>query len=260
MLPASKVERPDKQLPCPLCYGTGWEYFDADVVRECECRKQNRAALLMQAANIPKRYEHCTLTNYNSNAFFLGETDKHYLSRAKAVLDCRAIIRDYPNNEVGLLIVGQCGLGKTHLAVALLRELILTKNVPGLFYDFRDLLKEIQDSYNPSTSTSELKILEPIYKTDVLVLDELGANKPTNWVQETITQIINTRYNHNKLTIFTSNHLDERNSEYGEYGETLSDRIGVRLRSRLYEMCKMVPLFGDDYRKLKQQQIVNRFR
>ena len=112
------------------------------------------------------------------------------------------------------------------------------------------MLKEIQDSFNPNTFTSELSVLNPVLKADVLVLDELGASKPTDWVRDTMANIINTRYNDKKLTIFTTNYLDERRAEKDE---TLEDRIGVRLRSRLYEMCKTVSISGEDFRRTFDQ-------
>jgi DNA replication protein DnaC len=92
---------------------------------------------------------------------------------------------------------------------------------------------------------TELRVLEPVYEAEVLVLDELGASKPTDWVRDTMTQIINTRYNDRKLTIITSNYLDE---PLNPNEETLADRVGVRLRSRLHEMCKIVLIKGEDYR------------
>ena len=116
------------------------------------------------------------------------------------------------------------------------------------------LLKEIQNSYNPISQTSELKVLTPVIEAEVLVLDELGATKPTDWVRDTMMQIINTRYNDHKLTIFTTNYLDRRRTERDE---TLEDRIGVRLRSRLYEMCKTVIIEGEDFR---QSFDTNRFK
>ena len=141
--------------------------------------------------------------------------------------------------------MGTCGVGKTHLSVAILRSLV-EKGVSCLFYEFGSLLKEIQNSYNPVSQTSELKVLAPIFEAEVLVLDELGASKPTDWVRDTMMQIINTRYNDRNLTIFTTNYLDGRRTERDE---TLEDRIGVRLRSRLFEMCKTVQIEGKDYRK-----------
>jgi DNA replication protein DnaC len=84
-----------------------------------------------------------------------------------------------------------------------------------------------QNSYNPISQTSELKVLAPIFEVDVLVLDELGASKPTEWVRDTMMQIIGTRYNEKRMTIFTTNYLDDRRSPNEE---TLEDRIGGRLR------------------------------
>jgi DNA replication protein DnaC len=115
-----------------------------------------------------------------------------------------------------------------------------------LFYEFGSLLKEIQDSYNPTTKASELSILRPVLEADVLVLDELGASKPTDWVRDTMAHIINTRYNDRKLTIFTTNYPDE---QANDREETLEDRIGPRLRSRLFEMCRAVKINGEDYRR-----------
>ena len=142
--------------------------------------------------------------------------------------------------------MGTCGVGKTHLSVAILRELIEKKGVSCLFYEFGSLLKEIQNSYNPISQTSELTVLTPIIEAEVLVLDELGATKPTDWVRDTMMQITNTRYNDKKLTIFTTNYMDRRRNERDE---TLEDRIGVRLRSRLFEMCKTVEVEGEDWRR-----------
>ena len=136
--------------------------------------------------------------------------------------------------------MGPAGVGKTHLAVSILRDLI-SKGFAGLFYEFGSLLKEIQDSYNPISKSSELKVLAPVFQADVLVLDELGATVPTDWVRDTMYQIINKRYNDNKLTIFTTNYSD-KNKE-------LEERITYRLRSRLFEMCANVVIDGEDYRR-----------
>ncbi|MFL6336214.1 MAG: ATP-binding protein, partial [Pyrinomonadaceae bacterium] len=143
------------------------------------------------------------------------------------------------------LFTGPVGVGKTHLAAAILRGLA-EKGVPCLFYEFGALLKEIQNSYNPVSQASESGVLAPVYETEVLVLDELGASKPTDWVRDTIRQVIGTRYNERKLTIFTTNYTDARRRPSEE---TLEDRVGVRLRSRLYEMCRTVIIEGEDYRR-----------
>jgi DNA replication protein DnaC len=228
--------------PCAYCQDTGWEYVAGSGVKPCRCRATDRHAQLLRAARIPRRYEECSFDNYHPQG---APTMPNFLSQAYALRDSKHLVDEYPNLDIGLLFIGPCGVGKTHLATAIIKSLMLGKGVNCLFYDFRDLLKEIQDSYNPVSQSSELKVLEPVYEAEVLVLDELGASKPTDWVRDTMTQIINTRYNDRKVTIFTSNYLDEITTP-GE--ETLTDRVGVRLRSRLHEMCKVVQIRGDDYR------------
>ena len=163
-----------------------------------------------------------------------------------------------PREGLGLLLIGKIGTGKTHLAVAIMKELIFSRGVPCLFYDYRELLKEIQNSYNASVQTTELDVLRPVFDAEVLVLDELGAVKPTEWVWDTVSLILNTRYNNNRTTIITTNFEDQ--AAGGVSGtlsavraaareETLGDRIGERMRSRLQEMCVVVEMQGEDFRQ-----------
>ena len=204
--------------------------------RRCQCRVADQQTKWLEAARIPRRYAECSFEGFKKDPNTPQDVAFQYA--------CRLIL-DYPKVERGLLFMGPVGVGKTHLSVAILRDLI-KKGVPCLFYEFGSLLKEIQDSYNPISQNSELRVLAPVYQAEVLVLDELGASKPTDWVRDTMAQIINTRYNDKKLTIFTTNYLDTRRKPTEE---TLEDRIGVRMRSRLYEMCKKVEINGEDYRK-----------
>ncbi len=239
---ASDLRQPQLAV-CEHCSGTGWELVEGNGVRQCRCRQGDRRDHLLVSAGIPKRYEICSFENYHpqGNNF---TADEIFRSQSHALNDAQKLAREYPILDIGLLFIGPCGVGKTHLAVATVKTLV-NKGISCLFYDFRDLLKEIQNSYNPVSNATELKVLEPVYQTEVLVLDELGASKPTDWVRDTMTQIINTRYNDKKVTIFTTNYLDESDNPSEE---TLTDRVGVRLRSRLYEMCKVVKIEGEDYR------------
>ena len=151
----------------------------------------------------------------------------------------------------GLLFMGPAGIGKTHLAVGIIKELIRRKSVQCLFVTFPELLKEIQNSYNPISQASELSLLEPVLEIEVLVLDELGAQNPSVWVRDTVAYVLNYRYNENKVTIVTTNYVDREEQEGVKPGitDTLSQRIGDRIRSRLFEMCKTIKMDGIDYRK-----------
>jgi len=163
--------------------------------------------------------------------------------------------KEYPLDRTGLLLVGPSGLGKTHLAVAAIRELT-NKGVHCLFCDYRDLLKRIQNSYDPSSQTTELELLRPVFETEAVVLDDLGAQKPSEWVWDTVSFILNSRYNGKQATIITTNFLDGPSARMEAVDgprratreETLGDRIGERMRSRLHEMCRIVPMQGPDFR------------
>src|SRR5579862_4544835 len=232
---------------CPVCGGSGWKFAGSDrrVVR-CDCRVKLRADALLTAARIPKRYEHCELSNF--------EFDGPHRNLASARMAACKFVEEYPLENTGLLLIGSIGVGKTHLAVGIIKELILSKGIACLFYDYRELLKQIQNSYNDSVKATELEVLRPVFETEVLVLDELGAVKPTEWVWDTVSLILNTRYNDNRTTIITTNFEDEAAGlAMGPRGaarsETLGDRIGERMRSRLHEMCRIVKMEGADFRQ-----------
>ena len=234
---------------CSECQGTGWKTLQNGAdrrVTRCNCRLQARTESLLNAARIPKRYEHCELSNF--------EFDGPHRGLASARMAACKFVEEYPVDSTGLLLIGSIGVGKTHLAVGIVRELILSKGIACLFYDYRELLKQIQNSYNDTVKATELEVLRPVFDTEVLVLDELGAVKPTEWVWDTVSLILNTRYNDNRTTIITTN-FDDRPAGVvaGPRGaareETLGDRIGERMRSRLHEMCRIIKMEGQDFRQ-----------
>jgi DNA replication protein DnaC len=266
----------------------------------CDCAEAERASRALQRARIPARYEHCDLENFETDVYEAvpdAPAYKRSLSQAKLVVE--GFARDYPLTlDAGLLLIGPCGVGKTHLGVAVLKQLV-RRGHEALFYDYRELLKEIQNSYNPENPISESRLLEPVLNAEVLLLDDLGSSKPSNWALEMIGHILTTRYNEKRVTLLTSNYLDGPESSYADdvreagaasqdssvppsaeggpddsfaarragraprkavklpSGEsirvaredTLCERIGQRIRSRLYEMCRTVEILAPDFRR-----------
>ena len=255
---------------CPQCEGTGWKPVENDGIRRvvrCSCQESERTEQLLTQARITPRYKDCVFENFDIRKDKL--TGQPNPSLAAAKLYAQRFVEEYPT-DFGLLFVGPTGVGKTHLAVAVLRELIMRKGVECLFYDFRDLLKEIQGSWNPVSQSSELRILQPVIDAEVLLLDEMSALNPSDWVKETLAYVINSRYNQKKVTLITttlpfgeSSLRRPRPAELGEIrapsGDAVPDvertlnQFGVTLRSRLYEMCKLIEIQSDDFRKAVKQ-------
>lgn len=237
---AGMIDNFDGSDICQICFGTGLELVPGKGARVCICRKRDTHTDQLSKAHLPARYDGCHFHNYKANN----------PSQEAAFKYSTQLTMEYPAVDQGLLLMGTVGVGKTHLAVSILKGLT-ERGFNCLFYEFGRLLKEIQDSYNPNTHASELSVLAPVLNVEILVLDELGASKPTDWVRDTMAHIINSRYNDKKLTIFTTNYLDARQSERDE---VLEDRIGSRLRSRLFEMCRSIEMNGDDYRRKIHQK------
>ena len=270
-MPGRPAPESAAEADCPQCGGRGWIVArdgGAGTARPCPCREVGRGARLVEAAGIPAKYLGCTLDRFNTQRpGERGSRDQLVQALQRAADYVEGFARPEGGfRESGLLFIGPPGVGKTHLAVAVLLDLVRTYRLRGRFVDFTTLIHQIQSTFDPSSPESKHEVLDPVMGADVLVLDELGAQKPTPWVQDILYLVINTRYTRRLPTLFTTNYrLDDgpeaapapREGEYEEFGRPrgrgslppLKDRISSVLISRLFEMTQPVVLSAvDDYR------------
>ena len=242
-------------VACERCSGTGFEIVTRDgreFALACACRRTSSApGDPLRGSRIPPRYEHCTLETFEPGSSSLSA------ALEKAMAFCAGYPHLGDDEGLGLLFCGDNGVGKTHLAVAVLRELVARKGVRGQFWDFHELIREIKSSYDPETKTTELQVLAPVVEMDVLLLDDLGAWKMTDWMNDTLFYILNSRYMAKRPTLITTNYQDVTREEALSADalrrrEFLVERIGQRLRSRLMEMCLVVRMQGGDHRQARQ--------
>jgi DNA replication protein DnaC len=234
-------------LECEACDGTGFAPVRGGAaVSRCHCQSRRPDERELLAAGMPRRYVHCTLDAYEP---------RNPLQRT-ALSIARAFVESYPAVDAGIMFTGPCGAGKSHLAAAILRQVVLDVGASAVFADYQDLLKRIQATFShaPGEGDTESTVLQPVLEADLLVLDDLGSRRTTPWAEETIGHLLTMRYNEERVTIITTNLLDieppasSRDHVPGD-NVLLAERVSERVLSRIHEMCRVVHVDGPDHRR-----------
>jgi DNA replication protein DnaC len=242
---------------CTKCGGTGWRIVERaglSGAERCECGGAERAVNLKERANIPPNFRGVSLDNFQ----IPQDNPIARQGLGTVLMQVRSFVREFPAaDHPGLLLIGEPGTGKTHLAVAAMKAL-LDKGHECVFFNFQNLLQRVRQGWDAGSGTSDREAYRTALDAEVLLLDDLGAHRLIEWVEDTITAIITHRCDQKKPLIATTNLPDEeRLTEFAMpsgdkktiRSRTLAETIGSRARSRLFEMCRVVRMPAvEDYR------------
>ena len=241
---------------CQLCFGKGVRTIEVEgTLRTGRCRCQKLPDRI-------KIYNHALIPAIHGKNCF--ETFRHLTTGATlAAKSCNSWMQQFDKkNRRGLILTGPVGRGKTHLLVSILRSLIFQKGIRVRFIEFTRLLTILRDGYTKGDSNQ--KLMTELSTVPVLAIDELGKGRLTSWELSIIDEVISRRYNTKGLIVATTNYkwgppqsegVTLTNLAENFNTQTLGDRVGDRVFSRLQESCFFAPVQGEDFRARRVQKI-----
>ena len=229
---------------CDSCGGSGTVFLE----NERGYRYLERCGLCGVTRLKVRRYNNAKIPSKFAGVLQSDDIDPRGQSQLDAMTYVKSFVDKYPE-EKGFLLMGGPGLAKTRLAVGAIAELTLQKAVECVFTDFFFLLADLREAY--SAGISENEVIGPLINAEILVIDEMGKGRSSEWEQNILDQLISKRYNSSKKTLVTTNYVarDSLSKKSRNNTEVLEDRVGERIASRLYEMCTLLFIEGSDYRK-----------
>lgn len=219
-------EDPDGR--CPKCDGYG-HIIDERGARPCECVTSKIVLDAMQDARVPRRYLNESLETFSI------ENSRNLRPKLKFAMSYVANYSE--DNYKGLYIHGPTGVGKTHLAIGILKGLI-EKKFSGAFYNLSDLFDILRSTYDPQIPGPSKSVIEEQLSRQILILDDFGVTKSTSWSSERLYALINRRYQNCQTLIVTSNIPLNK----------LSERLEESLVSRIRAMCHELKIDAQDFR------------
>jgi len=248
----------DERPPCPLCAGSGRARLETDGVitmGRCRCQRLPDRIKIFNNADLPARFSAANFVSFAQNpSGTLKDLDP---SGIRALGECSQWVENFDQSKVnrGLVLHGPVGRGKTHLMVAILRDLIFRHGIEVRFVEFSRLLSMLKEGY--SSGKSDAPILSELAQVPVLAIDELGKGRLTDWELTVIDEVISRRYNAMGCTLATTNYapgeatgFESANLSTGKGpSQTLTDRVGERVYSRLCEVVDFIEVSGKDHRQ-----------
>jgi len=210
---------------CPICKGTGF-VDKGNVVEVCQCRfkEENFQRLL----NIPKKFWSAELDNYQPIS----------PAQRRTIEVCKEFVFNFnPEEGKGITLVGPPQMGKTHLVVGVLKALYRQKRVRGFFFDTKEMLFQLR-FYAGSQEDKYSRLLRFLMRVPVLVLDDLGSERLSDWSIEVISLLITYRYNHQLSTLITTNYQLKKSEE--DLLNSLEERLSPGVVGKLFHMNEVV--------------------